>query len=109
MRKTNIDKLQKIPEILEVREIALTRKIKELLGEKLTKIAVKNSRSFFVYRIVYKSQGHKVVGYIIEPKIKKDSLPCIIWNRGGSGDFGAIKIGQLFVSNIAEFAKAEYI
>jgi dipeptidyl aminopeptidase/acylaminoacyl peptidase len=39
------------------------------------------------YRIVYLSDGLKVVGYVAEPKAK-GNYPCIIANRGGNRDYG---------------------
>jgi dipeptidyl aminopeptidase/acylaminoacyl peptidase len=44
----------------------------------------------------YQSNGHEVVGYISAPKNRAGKLPCIIYNRGGTGDFGAIKLYHLF-------------
>lgn len=45
-----------------------------------------------VEAITYLSDGLKVKGYIAYPKMvnKNKKLPCIIWNRGGFGNSGAI-------------------
>lgn len=40
--------------------------------------------------IIYLSDGFKVKGYISYPKDNSKKYPCIIWNRGGIGDKGAI-------------------
>ena len=106
----NISKLSKISKIVNVERLSLPKEIKKLLGPHLTKSAEKNSRKIFVYKIIYKAKGKKIVGYIVEPR-KGKSLPCIIWNRGGSRDFGAIKRGQLFGdhSTIAPLALEGYI
>jgi hypothetical protein len=39
------------------------------------------------YRIIYLSDGLKVVAYLAQPK-DKGKYPCIISNRGGNRDFG---------------------
>jgi dipeptidyl aminopeptidase/acylaminoacyl peptidase len=41
------------------------------------------------YRIIYLSDGLKVVGYLSEPK-QAGKFPCIIVNRGGSLGFGSL-------------------
>lgn len=43
-----------------------------------------------VQRITYLSDGLKVKGYIAVPAKSEGKLPCIIFNRGGSRDFGAL-------------------
>jgi dipeptidyl aminopeptidase/acylaminoacyl peptidase len=39
--------------------------------------------------ITYLSDGLKVKGYLVVPK-KGDRFPCVIYNRGGNRDFGAL-------------------
>jgi dipeptidyl aminopeptidase/acylaminoacyl peptidase len=39
-----------------------------------------------LYRITYLSDGHKVIGYLAEPK-QKGKYPCILANRGGRWNF----------------------
>jgi dipeptidyl aminopeptidase/acylaminoacyl peptidase len=107
--KDNAHLLENISVIKKVKRIQLTKKIRDKIGEeRFLKIARSNSRKLNVYRIEYLSQGHVVVGHIVEPK-KGDNLPCIVWNRGGSGDFSAITLGALFVCNIEKLANAGYI
>jgi dipeptidyl aminopeptidase/acylaminoacyl peptidase len=43
-----------------------------------------------VETITYLSDGLKVNGYIAYPKDESKKYPCVIWNRGGSMDEGAI-------------------
>ncbi len=43
-----------------------------------------------VEKITYNSDGLKVKGYIAYPKDRSKKHPCIIWNRGGIGNAGAI-------------------
>jgi len=102
----NLEKIKKLPLILKVRKINLKEVSNAMVPEVLKK-ARKINAKVFAYRIVYKSQGHKVVGYIVEPR-KGRKLPSVIWNRGGSVNFGAIKLEQLF-TKIADFAKHGYL
>jgi len=43
-----------------------------------------------VEKMTYISDGLKVKGYLAYPKDTKKKYPCIIWNRGGIGNKGAI-------------------
>lgn len=45
--------------------------------------------SVVVQRIAYVSDGLLVRGYLVEP-VEGDSLPAVIFNRGGNREFGAI-------------------
>lgn len=102
----NLEKIKKLSLVLEARRVSINE-ISGKLNPDLFKKAKKTNSSIFVYQIVYKSQGHKVVGFIVEPK-KGKKLPNIIWNRGGSNNIGEIKIEHLF-TKIGEFAKHGYI
>lgn len=102
----NLEKIKKLSLVLEARRVSLNE-ISRKLAPDLLKKAKKTNSSIFVYQIVYKSQGHKVVGFIVEPK-KGKKLPNIIWNRGGSNNIGEIKIEHLF-TKIGEFAEHGYI
>lgn len=64
-----------------------------------------------VERITYLSDGLKVKGYIAYPKEGAGKFPCIIWNRGGMKENGAIDsftargvFGQLASWGYAVFA-----
>jgi dipeptidyl aminopeptidase/acylaminoacyl peptidase len=102
----NLEKIKKLPLVLEASRINL-KEIPTILDSKLLKLAKQNASDIFVYKIIYKSQSHKVVGYIVEPR-KGKKLPNIIWNRSGSNNIGEIKIEHLF-TKIADFAKHGYI
>ncbi len=106
-QQTNLELLQKIEEIIEIHLVELDADLKEKIGSEFSEKAEKNSKKINVYRMVYTSQGHKVIGYIVEPKEGSD-LPCVVHNRGGSRDFGSIKIGQLFLG-LSMFAQSGYI
>jgi dipeptidyl aminopeptidase/acylaminoacyl peptidase len=43
-------------------------------------------------RITYLSDGLKIKGYLAMPKTG-EALPCVIYNRGGNRDFGALRDG----------------
>lgn len=40
--------------------------------------------------ITYRSDGLRVKGYLAQPKAGDAKLPCVIWNRGGNREFGAL-------------------
>jgi dipeptidyl aminopeptidase/acylaminoacyl peptidase len=42
------------------------------------------------YKIKYLSDGLKVVGFVVKPKMKDSKYPLIIFNRGGNREFGKI-------------------
>lgn len=106
MRQKNIGQLKKIRAVVDVQEVRLLKQVKEKLNEHLPR-AQRNDKHINVYRITYRSQGHNVIGFIVEPR-KGEELPCIIYNRGGMSDFGAIKFGRLFIG-LAELARQGYI
>jgi dipeptidyl aminopeptidase/acylaminoacyl peptidase len=47
-----------------------------------------------VQSITYLSDGLRVKGYLLQPR-SGDSLPAVIYNRGGSADFGAMTDGMV--------------
>mgnify|MGYP001598649266 FL=1 len=100
--------LEKIPGILEVKRILITEEFEKLVGPVVAQTAKQNAQNIFVYKIIYRSQGHKVVGFMAEPRIG-ENLPCVIYNRGGSGEFGVLKIGMFFFRLPAELAMQGYI
>lgn len=104
--KDNLEKIKKLPLVLEAKRINL-KDVSGNLTLELLKEAKKNDKKIFAYRIIYKSQDHKVVGFIVEPQ-KGKKLPNIIWNRGGSNEIGVIELYQLF-TKIGEFAEHGYI
>src|SRR3989344_8334640 len=106
-----IDVLQQLKAsavIRRVRKIQFTKGLRERFGPYLTEI-VRNRRHMTAYEFVYTSQGHAVIGYLVVPKKHATRAPAVIYNRGGSGEFGAIRIGWLFTGTIAALARAGYI
>ncbi|TCI89986.1 alpha/beta hydrolase family protein [Tenacibaculum sp. M341] len=59
--------------------------------------------SIDIYAIKYLSDGLKINGLLVKPK-KQGKYPCIIYNRGGNRDFGALKIahGAITLGQIAQ-------
>src|SRR5437762_1940298 len=95
----NINILSKISNILEIEVIRPIAK---------NRLAKNNAKQIILYKITYLSQGHKVIGFIAEPK-RGDTLPCIIYNRGGDIKLGVIKAENLFFNSVSDICKAGYI
>ncbi|MDZ4804026.1 MAG: alpha/beta fold hydrolase [Candidatus Eisenbacteria bacterium] len=70
--------------------VSYTGNLRRLIDERIQRSGrVLDLDSVLVQRITYMSDGLKVRGYLVEP-ISGDSLPAIIFNRGGNREFGAI-------------------
>ncbi len=63
--------------------------------------------SIQMYDITYLSNGLKIKGYIVKPKFP-GNYPCIIYNRGGSRDFGKLNIARV-VTLLGKIAKEGYV
>ena len=56
-------------------------------------IATGADATFVAERVVYESDGLRIVGFLAYPKGAPEGaarLPCVLWNRGGNREFGAI-------------------
>lgn len=60
-----------------------------------------------VYRIAYWANTLQVTGYIVSPK-RGESLPCVIYLRGGTGDFGAIT-EKTIVNRLCRLAERGFV
>lgn len=100
--------LRKNATVRYARKVVITAKLRKRFGSLLGEVT-KNRRHMTAYRFAYTSQDHAVVGYIVVPKKCATRAPTIIYNRGGSGEFGAIRIGWLFTGTIAALARAGYV
>ena len=61
--------------------------------------------------IVYRSDDHLVMGYVVTPKARPGAsgkLPVIVYNRGGNGTFGAIGFSDLF-NHVFPLAEKGYV
>ncbi len=63
-----------------------------------------------VYGITYLSDGLKVKGFLFEPK-KKGAYPSIIYNRGGSLEFGSLThyVSSIGLGELARLANKGYV
>lgn len=73
--------------ILERKEILLSDSQNKMIASGWGQEVLENT---VTEKIFYLSDGLKVKGYISYPKDKSKKYPCIIWNRGGIGNKGAI-------------------
>lgn len=76
-------------------------------AENQWKIEFKYLDSIELSWITYKSDGLKIKGMMARPKTV-GKYPCIIYNRGGNRDFGALKVDQRSL-NLAKLASHGYI
>ncbi len=71
-------------------------RLSEFMPPERVESIMANVDRLVAHRIVYRSNGHKVVGFIVEPK-EEGKRPVIIYDRGGSNDFGKILPSDVFV------------
>lgn len=105
--------LENISIIESVAEIELTDKRRSVVQPKISDWRLErmtnNAKRVSAFAISYTVSNHTVKGCVVQPKKRRKSpLPCIVYNRGGSGEFGVIKLERLF-GDIAECAKAGYM
>ncbi|PWI31620.1 peptidase [Flavobacteriaceae bacterium LYZ1037] len=79
----------------------------DIAGTRHWKESFKYMDSIKIYAISYLSDGLKVNGFLVMPK-QTGTYPCIIYNRGGNRDFGALKIAQAAIF-LGEVAKEGYV
>jgi dipeptidyl aminopeptidase/acylaminoacyl peptidase len=97
-------KLQNISQIIQLDIITVN---KELFNERIqAKFNTIWSEVDF-FSMFYLSDGRKIKGFIVEPK-EGTNLPVIIYNRGGSKEYGMIEETQLFL-RLAEIASWGYV
>lgn len=73
--------------ILERKEILLSNSQNKMIASGWGDDILVNT---ITEKIFYSSDGVKVRGYISYPKDNSQKFPCVIWNRGGIGNKGAI-------------------
>lgn len=102
--------LKDIQFITEIQTVTLSSTLLRSLSKKEDRVRARNHASKIrVYKIIYTSQGHRVVGFVAEPRQKRAPLPCIIWNRGGDRFSTGIQPQYLFSRSIGALATAGYI
>lgn len=87
--------------------LTLTPGVIEKLADHAS-IAIANEKLVEVYTFLYDVLGQKVSGFIAIPKTQSKPLPVVIFNRGGTGDYGLIPRGRLF-TRIADIATWGYV
>lgn len=69
-----------------------------------------NELKVSAYTFQYHSRGHLVQGFYAGPKRDfSEKMPCIIFNRGGTGDFGKLKVGHFFMGIIPKLVQSGYL
>lgn len=63
--------------------------------------------SIEVYAITYMSDGLKVNGFLVKPKVH-NTYPCLIYNRGGNREFGGLTVARAALL-LGRYAKEGYI
>ena len=92
---------------LSAERLTLTPGVLEKLADHAP-VALANDKLVDIYTFLYDVSGIKVGAFIAIPKIQNQPLPVIIFNRGGTGDYGLIPKGRLF-TRIADIAKWGYV
>lgn len=59
------------------------------------------------FKIVYKSDNAQVEGFMVKPKVPKGKLPVIVYNRGGTGNYG--KITEEWLPDFYDFVKQGFV
>jgi len=67
----------------------------------------RNSGTVNYYRIIYKSDGLKIEGFVIIPKNKTGKMPAVIYNRGGNRSFGEVSYRKLMW--LSNFSRQGYV
>ncbi len=84
-----------------------SRLTEEIDGRRKLKEQYKYIDSIEIYSITYLSDGLKINGLLVKPK-KKGKYPCVIYNRGGNREFGALKIAHGAIT-LGQIAKEGYV
>ncbi len=63
--------------------------------------------SIDIYEIIYKSDDLRIKGFMVKPK-QSGNYPCVIYNRGGNREFGALGVRQAALL-MGSVAKAGYV
>lgn len=102
-----MDHLKRNSYIVDAEKLLITEALLAGFPQPVQERIQLEAQSLDAYRITYLSQGHKVNGYIIEPK-EGGNLPCIIMNRGGAKEFGIWTASDVF-NMMSYFAFSGYI
>lgn len=102
--------LKDITQIYSYSPLSVTQKMESFIkDETLIEQMRLNETRVEAIEIQYYSGKEIINGFIISPKKKiAGKLPVIIYNRGGSKDYGTLKYGHVFTL-LSEMAQWEYI
>lgn len=100
--------LRRVSIIRHVDKIRFDKNLRLRLDPTLLREINSAQRHMVGYRFSYESNDHTVIGYLLLPRSRKELLPVIVYNRGGSGEFGAIRIGHLFSGTISGLVQGGY-
>lgn len=93
-----------------MKEVSLNDELLGLIHEERRLEAEENSKSISAFFFSYEVNGKEYTGFYVRQKhIDSEKLPVIVFNRGGTGEFGSIKRGMFFVGTIAAFVRSGYI
>lgn len=96
--------------VTSIREISLDGDLLGQINEKKRDGAIKNAHLIDAFVFSYETRGRQYNGFYVRPKhIGDEKHPLIVFNRGGTGEFGSVKLEMLFVNTVAAFAREGYI
>lgn len=88
--------MKKSGELIEKTEVAFTPEVLATLRKQAGESSFEKIKDLLkrvrLFQIVYWSGGHKVNGYLAIRKGIRGKRPCIIANRGGTGEFGSFDL-----------------
>ena len=109
---TYYNNLKNNPYVIHVEELFLTPEISKMLESYSENVyideAQSNIKEASYFKIIYRSNGHAVVGYLIQPH-GTGPFPCVIYNRGGMGELGKINTERIFTDKYSKYATWGYI
>ncbi len=73
----------------------------------LSKKADINQSKVTIFTFTYDVDGIDVAGFLITPKENDSKIPLVIYNRGGTGDFGLVNLGLMY-THLADIASKGY-
>ena len=95
--------------LLSLRKIVLDDRLLSLIGPERTPEAEENANHLDAFVFGYEVRGQRYDGFLVRPRsVREAPLPVIIFNRGGTGEFGSVKIGRFFQGMIARLVRAGY-
>ncbi len=99
--------------IVEQQPFDISAYLKKEVSAKIEKnqfrsIDYKYLQGLKIYKIKYLSDGLKVAGFLVMPENEQQKYPCIIYNRGGNQEFGAITDRKV-INILARIASWGYV